>query len=90
MIAISCPQCHQHARVSKFGKTSCGSQRLRCGDCKKTWSPQPIDRSMTPHKQQLIEAALTERISQRGIARLLKVGRQTIRAVRQKGEAKSR
>ncbi len=36
---------------------------------------------MTPEREALILRALRERISQRGIARALKVGRQTVRAV---------
>ena len=40
---------------------------------------------MTPQKEAAILRALTERISQRGIARTLKVGRQTIRVIRKKG-----
>jgi DNA-binding GntR family transcriptional regulator len=40
---------------------------------------------MTPEREALILGALKERISQRGIARALKVGRQTVRAVRKKG-----
>ena len=45
---------------------------------------------MTPECEALILGALRERISQRGlsqrgIARALKVGRQTVRAVRKKG-----
>ena len=40
---------------------------------------------MTPEREELIVGALRERISQRGIARALKVGRQTVRAIRKRG-----
>jgi len=40
---------------------------------------------MRPEREALILGALRERLSQRGIARALKVGRQTVRAVRKKG-----
>ena len=40
---------------------------------------------MTPEKEAQILHLLQERVSQRGIARALHVGRQTIRAVRKKG-----
>lgn len=40
---------------------------------------------MTQEKEEQILALLQERISQRGLARALKVGRQTIRAIRKKG-----
>lgn len=39
---------------------------------------------MTPQKEEAITAALAERISQRGIARTLKVSRDTVREVRKK------
>jgi hypothetical protein len=39
---------------------------------------------MTDHKEAQIVAALQERISQRGIARTLKVARLTIRNIRKK------
>jgi len=45
---------------------------------------------MTPEREALILRALQERISQRGIARALKVGRQTVRAVRKRGRCDSR
>jgi len=41
---------------------------------------------MTAEREALILGALRERISQRGIARAFKVGRQTVRAVRKKGQ----
>ncbi len=40
---------------------------------------------MTPQKERAICRALTERISQRGTARALRVGRHTIRAIREEG-----
>ena len=40
---------------------------------------------MTPEREALVLGTLRERLSQRGIARALKVGRQTVRAVRKKG-----
>jgi DNA invertase Pin-like site-specific DNA recombinase len=42
---------------------------------------------MTPQKEAQILRALQERLSQRGIARTFKVGRQTIRAIRKKGHS---
>jgi len=40
---------------------------------------------MTPEREALILRALQERLSQRGIAHALQVGRQTVRAVPKKG-----
>ena len=85
MIAIACPHCGNTKDVIKFGSNRSGSARYRCGGCAKTFTPQSNTRAMTPQKQEQILLLLQERVSQRGIARALKVGRQTIRAIRKKG-----
>ena len=80
-----CPHSEQSEPVVRFGRTRSGSQRLRCQECRKTWTPQPKSRAVTPEKEKLIMAALRERLSQRAIARTLKVSRATIRQVLKKG-----
>jgi transposase len=80
-----CPHCQQSEPVVRFGRTCSGSQRLRCQACRKTWTPHPKSRAVTPEKEQLILAALRERLSQRAIARTLKVSRDTIRETLKKG-----
>jgi len=84
MIILSCPQCNDTA-VIKFGTNRSGTPRCRCLGCGRTFTRGAKSRAMTPERQALILRALQERISQRGIARALKVGRQTVRAVRKKG-----
>ena len=84
MIAIACPHC-QSRNVVKFGTNRSGTSRCRCHGCGRTFTLNPKNQALSPDKEAAILAALTERISQRGIARALKVGRQTIRAVRKKG-----
>ena len=81
----SCPQCQQSEPVVRFGHTRSGSQRLRCQACRKTWTPHPKSRAVTAEKEQLILSALEERLSQRAIARTLKVSRNTIRERLKKG-----
>jgi transposase-like protein len=87
MVALSCPHCGNKKEVIKFGTNRSGTARCRCLDCKKTFTPQPKSRALTLEKQVAIERALAERVSQQGIARMLKVGRDTIRRVRQKGRS---
>lgn len=86
MVAIACPHCGDKEKVVKFGTTGSGSARLRCGACKKTFTPQPKSRAVTPEQEAAIERMLCERTSQRGIARSLKVSRDTVRLVRKKGQ----
>ena len=83
MIAILCLHC-QSPDVIRFGHNRNGTPRGRCKSCGKTFTLETRSRAMTATKQAAIEAALTERISQRGIARTLRVSRLTIRNLRKK------
>ncbi len=84
MIALSCPHCGDTALI-KFGTNRSGTPRCRCHGCGRTFTRSPKSRAMTPERENLILRSLKERISQRGIARALRVGRQTVRAVRKGG-----
>jgi transposase len=88
MITLACPHCGNTTNVIKFGTNRSGSARYRCRACGKTFTPTPNSRTMTADKQEQILALLQERVSQRGIARALKVGRQTIRTLRKKGPSR--
>lgn len=79
-----CPQCGLAEPVVRFGFNRSGTQRLLCQQCKKTWTPQARDRSLTVEKEALITAALQERSSQRAIARTFKVARTTVREILKK------
>jgi transposase-like protein len=87
MIALSCPHCHGSKKVIRFGFNRSGTARRLCQDCKKTFTPAPQSRALTPEKEAAIARALSERVSQQGIARMFKVGRDTIRKVRKKGHS---
>lgn len=84
-MSYSCPRCGQTEPVIKFGTKHNETMKLRCKACVKLFTPRPKFRAMTLEKEAAIEQAMTERISQRGIARRLKGGRQPIRAIRKKG-----
>jgi transposase-like protein len=87
MVALSCPHCGNKKNVIKFGTNRSGTARCRCLACKKTFTPAPRSRALPPEKEAAIERALAERVSQQGIARMLKVSRNTIRTVRKKGRS---
>ena len=80
----TCPHCQQSARVVRRGFNRCGTQRLLCRDCGKTWTPEGKSRTLSAEKEALIDKALGERLSQRAIARTLGVSRDTVRAVLKK------
>ena len=87
MVALSCPHCHGSKNVIRFGFNRSGTARCRCLDCQKTFTPSPKSRSLSPEKEAAIQGALSERISQQGIARMFQVGRDTVRKVRKKGHS---
>jgi transposase-like protein len=84
MISIVCPSCSDTASVIRFGYNATGTARCRCKACGKTFTLNPTPTALSSEKQELIEKALAERISQRGIARTFKVSRLTIRQIRKK------
>jgi transposase-like protein len=93
MVALlyACPHCGETKPVVRYGKNRSGTERLWCKACRKAWTPTPNnERRITAEKEARITAALSERLSQRAIARMLKVGRDTIRATRQKKSTNSR
>ncbi len=83
-IAFACPHCQEAEPVVHFGTNRSGTQRLWCKPCQRAFTPQPKDRSLTPEKEERITAALAERLSQRAIARVLGVNRDTIRSTEKK------
>ncbi len=87
MIALSCPHCSNQKEVIRFGYNRSGTPRCRCQACKKTFTLSPKSRTLSPEKQAAIEGALAERISQQGIARMLRVSRNTVRQIRKRGHS---
>ncbi len=83
-----CPHCGLSERVVRNGFNRGGTQRLKCGDCAKTWTPEPNTRALSAEKEALIAAALQERSSQRAIARTFKVARTTVRDILKKSPKK--
>ena len=87
MIALSCPHCGNQKDGIRLGYNRSGTARCRCQSCQKTFTLQPRSRGLTPQKEATIEGALAERIWQVSIARMLRLGRDTIRKVRKKGRS---
>ena len=84
-----CRFCGLSEPVIRFGRNRNGTQRLRCKECGKTWSPQGKSRSISAEKEAFIEKALQERLSQRAIARTLSAGRDTVARVLKKSPPKA-
>ena len=80
-----CPTCQQTQPVVYWGKNSGGTQRLRCPDCNKTFTPKPGTNRISAEKEQLIERSLSERLSIEAIARLTHSAKKTIYKVQKRG-----
>ena len=87
MVALSCPHCGKVKDVIKFGYNRSGTARCRCLACTRTFTLEAKSRRLSADKEAAILGALSERISQYGIARMLQVSRDTVRAVRKKGHS---
>jgi len=48
MVALSCPHCHGSKNVISYGLNCSGTARCLCQDCKKTFTPAPKSRALTP------------------------------------------
>ena len=82
--SYACPHCQRTESVVRFGFTEGGRQRLRCQECRKTWSPEAKSGTLSAEKEALIVKALGERLSQRAVAGALSTGRDTVRKVLKK------
>ena len=73
---VICVDC-QSEHVIRFGRTTSGHPRYRCKDCKRCFSDAPERGHSEAFKDQVL-AAYQERASMRGIARVFKIGRNTL------------
>ena len=73
---VICPDC-QSEHVIGFGRTTGGHARYRCKDGKRCFSDAPERGHSDAFKEQVL-AAYQERASMHGIARVFKIGRNTL------------
>lgn len=69
MVALSCPHCGNADKIIKFGTNRSGTTRCRCQACKKTFTPSPQSRALTPEKEAAIEHEGTKRVESQPLAR---------------------
>jgi len=79
MIDIPCRKCGS-INIRKNGKTEGGAQKYHCRDCN-FYGTLVTQEEKQKIKEELIEKLLCERLSQRGIARLVGVSRNRVISV---------
>ena len=83
MIKIPCRKCGS-VDIRKNGRTKKGSQKYHCKTCDFYGTLDTMEKKQM-EKEELIEKLLVERVSQRGIARLVGVSRaRVVSAIKKK------
>ena len=73
MSEILCPECQSPVVVKNGHVASSGKQNWRCRGCGRQFVANPSRHAMNPAEKEIARALLKERVSLRGIARVLKV-----------------
>jgi len=72
MTIISCPNCYS-MNIKKHGHIHNGKQNYRCKDCGRQFVLHPENKRISTETEGLIRRLLLERISLRGICRVVNV-----------------
>jgi len=75
---MKCPRCQANQKQYKAGFNPSGSQRYRCGECNRVYTPQPLAQGYSSEKRMLAIRMYVEGSSQRSIGRILQVSPQTV------------
>lgn len=75
---MNCPNCNAEAKQYKAGFNRSGSQRHRCGVCKRAYTPKPNPLGYSAETRMLAIRMYLEGNSQRAIGRILKVSQQSV------------
>jgi transposase-like protein len=75
---MKCPRCQTSQKQYKAGFNPSGSQRYRCGECNRVYTPEPLPQGYSPEKRMLAIRMYVEGSSQRSIGRILQVSPQTV------------
>lgn len=81
-VTYHCPKCNS-VNVVKNGKNSAGSQQFLCKDCGKSAVLYPKYQRSEAEKEQIL-ATYRERPSMRGVARLYRISRNTLKSMLKK------
>ena len=75
---MRCPKCESENKQSKCGFNPSGSQKYKCGECKRVYTPKPNPNGYPDETRMLAIRMYVEGSSYRSIARILKVNPQSV------------
>ncbi len=75
---MKCPKCGANWKQYKAGFNPSGSQRYRCGECNRVYTPKPIHHGYSDETRLLAIRMYVEGSSYGSIGRVLKVNPQSV------------
>jgi transposase-like protein len=75
---IKCPHCHQRENQVKAGKTKYGSQRYKCKNCQRVYTPHPKQQGYPDQLRQQALRFYVDGMSLRRIGRHLGIDHKTV------------
>ncbi len=78
MERAQCPYCESNSRVQRSGFNNTGSQRMRCEDCQRYFTPQKKPMGHSPELRRQAIKLYLEGMSLRGIGRQLGITHQSV------------
>ena len=75
---MNCPRCYANWKQYKAGFNPSGSQRYRCGECNRVYTPKPTQRGYPEETRLLAIRMYVEGSSYGSIGRILKVNPQSV------------
>ena len=75
---MKCPSCQSNEKQYKAGFNPSRSQRYRCGECNRVYTPDPKPQGYSSEQRMLAIRMYVEGSSQRSIGRILQVSPQTV------------
>jgi transposase-like protein len=73
-----CPHCHKTENQVKAGKTKAGSQRYKCNDCQRLYTPQPKQQGYPDDVRKQAVRMYVDGMNYRRIGRHLGVDHKTV------------
>lgn len=73
-----CPNCKAEEKQSKFGRNRCGTQRMQCGLCRTTYTPEAKKQGYSEQIREKAVRLYVEGNNFRRIGRLLSVNHQSV------------
>jgi len=75
---MECPYCHSEDNQIKFGKNRSGSQKYRCNDCRRHYTPEPVEQGYPERIRLQAVRMYVDGMNLRRIARHLGVNPQSV------------